>query len=155
MSSVPSLDTDPIKDRHQILVEASKAGDLESLVSLFSEDTVLMASNETTLYGRAEVREWYEEYFENFRITALVVTERDVTVLGGGWAVERAAYTIAITPVKAGERIRDDSRWFAVWKLEADGVWRMSQIMFNSIRPIGSGTSRFISRMSQRRNEST
>ena len=141
---------DPIAPRHDLLVQASKAGDLDALVSLFCEDAVLMASNEPTLYGRAEVREWYQEYFENFRIAALTVTEREVTLLGD-WAVERSSYSIAINPVKAGERIRDDSRWFAVWKRDPDGEWRMAQAMFNSIRPIGSGTSRFISRMSQRR----
>jgi len=109
-----------------------------------------MAPNETTLYGRSEIREWFEEYFQNFQIMTLGVTERDVTILDG-WAVERWAYTIAINPVSGGERIRDDSRWFAVWRRDPDGAWRMAQVMFNSIRPIGSGTSRFISRMSQKR----
>jgi len=143
---------DPIQARRQLLVDASKAGDVESLVSLFCDDAVLMAPNETTLYGRAEVREWWEEYFENFRITALDLSEREVTLLGDEWIIERASYSIAITPVNPGERIRDDTRWFAFWKRDPDGVWRIAQAMFNSIRPIGSGTSRFISRMSQRRN---
>jgi uncharacterized protein (TIGR02246 family) len=145
------MNNDPIPEKHQLLIDASKQGDVDALVSLFCEDAVLMAPNETTLYGRSELREWYEEYFQNFRITALGVTERDVTVLDG-WAIERLGYTIAITPVAGGERIRDDSRWFAVWRRDPDGVWRMAQAMFNSIRPIGSGTSRFISRMSQKRN---
>ena len=144
------MNNDPIPEKHQLLIDASKQGDVDALVSLFCEDAVLMAPNETTLYGRSEVREWYEEYFQNFRITALGVTERDVTVLDG-WAIERLGYTIAISPVTGGERIRDDSRWFAVWRRDPDGVWRMAQAMFNSIRPIGSGTSRFISRMSQKR----
>jgi uncharacterized protein (TIGR02246 family) len=152
MSGTPSAEKDPIAARHQALVEASKRAAVDELAELFCEDAVLMAPNETTLYGRAEVREWFEEYFENFQITALTDTERDVTMLGA-WAVERIAYTIAITPVAGGERIRDDSRWFSVWRLDTDGVWRMHQAMFNSIRPIGSGTSRFISRLSQRRNK--
>jgi ketosteroid isomerase-like protein len=144
------MNNDPIAEKHQLLIDASKRADVEALLALFCEDTVLMAPNETTLYGRSEVREWYEEYFQNFNITVLGVTERDVTVLDG-WAIERLGYTIAINPVGGGERIRDDSRWFAVWKRDPDGVWRMAQAMFNSIRPIGSGTSRFISRMSQKR----
>ena len=152
MSDTPTLENDPIAARQQLLIDASKRGDVEALASLFCEDAVLMASNEPTLYGRAEVREWWEEYFQNFTITTLAVTESDVTVLGG-WAIGRHAYTIAITPVAGGERIRDDTRWFAVWKRDSDDVWRVSQAMFNSIRPIGSGTSRFISRMSQRRQQ--
>ena len=144
--------SDPITPRHQLHIEALKGSDVETLASLFCEDAVLMAPNEPTLYGRAEVREWFQEYFESFKITAFAVTERDVRMFDA-WAVERWAYTIAITPVAGGERIRDDSRWFAVWKKDSDDVWRMSQAMFNSIRPIGSGTSRFISRLSQRRNK--
>jgi ketosteroid isomerase-like protein len=144
------MSNDPIADLRQLHVEGLKNSDVEALIAQYCEDAVLMAPNETTLYGRSEVREWYEEYFENFRITAIGVTERDLTVLDG-WAIERLGYTIAIQPVSGGERIRDDSRSFAVWKREPDGVWRISQAMFNSIRPIGSGTSRFISRMSQKR----
>jgi uncharacterized protein (TIGR02246 family) len=150
MGTAPSSTNDPFEARHRIHIDASKGGDSETLVSLFCEDGVLMAPNETTLYGRAEVREWFEDYFEHFRITTMAVTERDVTVLDG-WAVERVAYSIAISPIKGGERIRDDSRWLALWKHDADGVWRISQLMFNSIRPIGSGTSRFMSRIAQRR----
>ena len=152
MSSTPSAEKDPTAARHQVHIEASKRAELDTLTELFCEDAVLMAPNETTLYGRAEVREWFEEYFQNFQVTAFAVTERDVTMLGG-CAVDRFAYTIAITPVAGGERIRDDSRWFSVWRLDTDGVWRMYQAMFNSIRPIGSGTSRFISRFSQKRNK--
>jgi ketosteroid isomerase-like protein len=144
------MNNDPILQRHQLSIEASRRNDVDTLVSLFCEDAVLMAPNETTLYGRSEIREWFEEYFQNFQIMTLDVTERDVTILDG-WAVERWAYTIAINPVSGGERIRDDSRWFAVWRRDPDGAWRMAQVMFNSIRPIGSGTSRFISRLSQKR----
>jgi ketosteroid isomerase-like protein len=154
MSNVlPSPEKDPLAERHQLHVEASRRGDVEALVGLFCEDAVLMAPNETTLYGKSEVREWFEEYFQNFKIAAFAVTERDVTALDG-WAIERYSYTIAINPLAGGERIRDDCRCFGVWKLEDDEVWRMAQVMFNSIRPIGSGTSRFMSRMSQRRQGS-
>jgi ketosteroid isomerase-like protein len=152
MSSKPPPEKDPIAERLQLHIEASRRAAVDALAELYCEDTVLMAPNEPTLYGRAEVREWFEEYFQNFQITTLAVTERDVTMLGG-FAVERIAYTIAITPVTGGERIRDDSRWFSVWRLDTDGVWRMYQAMFNSIRPIGSGTSRFISRLSRKRNK--
>jgi len=144
------MKNDPIAERHQQQIDASKRGDVDALASLFCEDAVLMSPNDTTLYGREEIREWWGEYFQNFRITGFGETERDVTVLDA-WAIERLGYTIAIEPVAGGERIRDDSRWFAVWKRDRDGVWRISQAMFNSIRPIGSGTSRFISRMSQKR----
>ena len=144
--------TDPITAGDDRLADAWMAADPETVVSLFCKDAVMMPPNDTTLFGRAEIREWYQEYFENFKITGFAVTEREVLPFDS-WAILRSAYSIAITPLKEGDRIRDDGRWFAVWKHDEDGVWRMSQAMFNSTRPVGSGTSRFMSRMAQRRNQ--
>ena len=153
MSGVPSIDTDPIMIGRQRLTDAVVAGDLDTIASLYCEDAVLMSPNEPTLYGRTEVKEFWQEYFEHFKIVSITETERDVKIMDG-WAVERTAYTIAIVPVKGGPRIGDDSRRFVLWKHEPDGVWRISQSMSNSIRPIGSGTSRFLSRMMDRRKKS-
>jgi hypothetical protein len=36
-----------------------------------------------------------------------------------------------------------------LWKRD-EGVWRIAQAMFNSIRPVGSGTSRFFTRLKNR-----
>ena len=153
--ATPTPENDPIADYHQRQLASGKTGDLDAIASLFCDNAVFMTPNDTTLYGRAEVREWFEEYYEHFRIMALDETEREVTIISDEWVLERFAYTVAIVPLKSdgemGDRIRDDGRWFAAWKREADGNWRMFQAMFNSTRPIGSGTSRFIARMSQRR----
>ena len=141
---------DPIREAHQSFIQGCKNGDVDALVSLLGEECVWMPNNETSLYGRDEAREWFEEYYEDFRITALSETERDLT-LAGEWAFERWAYSVAIVPVKGGERIRDDGRFIMLWKREADGDWKISQFMFNSVRPIGSGTSKFMVRMLDRR----
>ena len=137
------------RQRH---TDAVISGDVETIGSLYCEDAVLMSPNETTLYGRTEVKEFWQEYFEHFKIVSITETEREVTMIDG-WAVERTAYTIAIAPIKGGPRIRDDSRRFALWKREPDGTWRVSQSMSNSIRPIGSGTSRFLARMIDRKKK--
>jgi uncharacterized protein (TIGR02246 family) len=147
----PSTNRDPLSTQFDTYAAALKAGDVPTLVSLFCEDAVLMPANETSLYGRAEIAEWWREYFDHFRITALSISERDVNFLGE-WAVERRSHMVAIVPEKSGETIRDDGRAVFIWKREADGVWRISQFIFNSIRPIGSGTSRFLARMKTRKN---
>jgi uncharacterized protein (TIGR02246 family) len=145
-------EADPIAARRETFVEAVKAGDIATLVSMYTDDAVWMPLNEPSLYGKAELKEWYEEYFQHFRIVTFTETEREVTVIDG-WAVERWGYMVAILPVTGGERIRDDGRFFALWRREADGVWRIRQAMINSIRPVGSGTSRFLVRM-QTKNQS-
>jgi ketosteroid isomerase-like protein len=135
----------------EAFVEALKAGDVGKIVAQFCEDAVFMPPNETSLYGREEIEEWYGEYFQHFKITSLNITERELVVLDG-WAIERRCHMVAIVPVQGGETIRDDGRQLIVWRREEDSAWRCAQFIFNSIRPIGSGTSRFLARISARRN---
>jgi len=141
---------DPLASTHKLFLDGVRAGDITKLVSMYCEDAVLMPPNEPSLYGRSEVQEWYEDYFQHFRIVTIDETEREVTMITNVCAIERYAYMVAIAPLKGGQRIRDDGRWIHVWSRESDGEWRIAQAMFNSIRPVGSGTSRFISRMSER-----
>ena len=150
MTSNASSDPDPTASSHKRYIDAIEAGDVPAIVSIFCEDAILMPPNEPSLYGKKEVTEWHEEYFQHFRIAVHSQTEREVTVIDGEFAVERRAHMVAIAPINGGERIRDDGRWLVLWKREPDGIWKISQAMFNSIRPIGSGTSRFLARMNER-----
>jgi ketosteroid isomerase-like protein len=148
MSVEPLVQTDPIAEYHQRFIEAVKAGDIATIVSLYTDTAVFMPPNDTSLWGSKELEEWHEEYFADFKVVTFAEIEREVTVMDG-WAVERWAYMVAIQPLHGGERIRDDGRFLAVWKRDG-GVWRMTQTMFNSMRPIGSGTSRFLVRLKNR-----
>jgi ketosteroid isomerase-like protein len=141
---------DPIFASHQRHREALRTSNLNSLVSFFNDEAVFMPSNDATLHGRTDIRKWYEEYFQFFRIESLIDSEREVTMLGD-LGLERFSFAVTILPVNGGDAIRDDGRFMAVWKKQIDGEWKMSQAMFNSIRPIGSGTSRFIARISEQK----
>ena len=141
---------DPIFASHQRHREALRTSNLHSLVSFFREDAVFMPSNDATLHGRGDITKWYQEYFQFFRIDSLIDSEREVTLLGD-LALERFSFAVTIVPVNGGDAIRDDGRFMAVWKKDSTGEWKMSQAMFNSIRPIGSGTSRFIARISEQK----
>jgi ketosteroid isomerase-like protein len=149
----PDDPTDPIAGAHRRFIDAVLSADVPGLVSLYSQSAVLMPPNDTTLYGVSELEEWHQEYFANFRVVTLEAVERDVSVMGV-WAVERWTYLVAIQPVAGGERIRDDGRSLTVWTKEA-GQWRISQSMFNSIRPIGSGTIRFLALLKKKADDAS
>src|SRR5215468_1357855 len=102
-----SIEGDPLAGSHQSYIKAVLACDVPELVSMYCDEGVMMPPNETSIYGKAELKEWHEEYFRDFRVVTLTDTERDVTVLGE-WAIERWAYLVVIAPVSGGERIRDD-----------------------------------------------
>lgn len=145
MSVEPVIQTDPLAEPHLRFMEAVKAGDIPTIVSVYSDTAILMPHNDSSLFGKKELQEWHEEYFSEFRVETFVEVERDVSIFDG-WAVERWAYMVAIQPLHGGDRIRDDGRFLSQWKRDA-GVWRIEQAMFNSIRPVGSGTSRFFTRL--------
>jgi len=132
------------------VLEASQSGDIDRIVSLFADDAVVMPPNDTTLFGKDEVRSWWEEYFQVFRVTSSVETARDVTVIGDQ-AFERTAFSVTIVPKQRGARIKDDIQSLIVWKRVTDGTWKISHHIWNSARPVGAGTNRYMTRMLQKR----
>src|SRR6266571_1497008 len=150
MSTQRSSARDPIFDSRQSFNNAALSGDVDTLVSLATDDIVCMSPNDTTVYGIAEWKAWWEEYFEYFRVVALSEPDRDVT-MNGDFATEVSSYMIAIVPVSGGSRIRDDGRQLTIWKRQADDSWKMWQIIWNSTRPIGIGTNRYMSRLMQKK----
>jgi ketosteroid isomerase-like protein len=147
MAQSPSERHDPILSGHKVWMDLARTGDLSELDSILCDDVLLMPPNETSLYGKAEVKEWFQEYFRSFRIASITETDRDVTMSNDGIAIENWTYMVAIDPLGKGDRIRDDGRFLTIWKRQPDGAWKISHTIWNSVRPIGSGTSRFLARM--------
>lgn len=150
MKRSEGVTSDPVLEGHNIWVNIAKTQDFDQLASILSDDIVLMPPNDTSLYGKAEVIEWFKEYFANFKIANLTPTEREVFVAGEGVVIENWTYMVSIKPIDGSERIRDDGRFLTIWKRQPGGSWKMSHSIWNSIRPIGSGTSRFLALMKRR-----
>ena len=151
LSTQSSKISDPLVAARQYFWDAVKARDIDKLVSLLDAETVWMPPNDTSLYGPAEVEDCWKDYFEYFRITAITEPERELTICGE-LAIEHTTYMIAITPMKGETRIRDNGRMLTIWKQQPDGSWKMWRAIWNSVRPVGSGTNRYMSRLLQKRN---
>jgi len=140
--------TGPTEIPHRHVIEASQSGDIDALVSLFAHDAVVMPPNDTTLYGIEEIRAWWQEYFQWFQVESSVETERDVT-MANDQAFQRAVISVVIVPRRGGSKIRDDVRTLTVWRHDAEGRWKISHQIWNSTKPVGSGTSRYMTRVMQ------
>jgi len=145
------MNEQPSKKVHEEVFNASRSGDLTRLVALFTEDAVMMPSNDITIYGREEIRWWWEDYFKFFEISSVVETEREVTV-DGNQAFERSSFSVSISPKAGGPPITDDIRSLSVWKQEAEGNWKISHRIWNSTKPVGAGTNRYMTLMIQKKN---
>ena len=151
MSTQSSQADNPLVAARRDFLESFKTRDIDKIVSLADPDTVWMPPNDTSLYGPDEVRDWLKEYFEYFRVTSITEPDREVT-MSGELAIEQTSYMAVITPLKGGTRIRDDGRMVTIWRPQPDSSWKIWRLLWNSTRPVGSGTNRFMSRMLQKRS---
>ncbi len=139
----------PSESVHQLVREASESGDLTRLVSIYADDAVMMPPNDTTLFGKEEIAEWYKEYIQWFLLKSTTETDPDLTVVGNQ-AFHRASVSIIVVPKKQGEPIKDEARVLMVWRREPDGAWKITHQIWNSMQAVGSGTNRYISKMIQK-----
>lgn len=134
-----------LESYRQQMVRAAQKRDLNGILSLYADDAVVMPHNDTTLFGKAELKAWWQEYFQFFSIVAHTETERHETT-AQDCIFERLAFMMTIVPKEGGAPIRDEMRALQVWTRQRDGSWKISQSIWNSIKPVGAGTSRFMAR---------
>lgn len=125
------------------------SGDVTDLVSMFTEDAILMPPNDGALSGGQQIADWWREYFKWFRIRKSVEIEREITV-DRDQAFQRSVISFVIEPIKKGNLIQDEARTLTVWRRQTGGQWKISHMMWNSMKPVGSGTNRYISRIDQK-----
>ncbi len=145
-------EADPIAANYQNQIDAIKTGDIPVLLSDLADDVVYMPPAEMTLTGKKQIEDWWRDYFEYFTIQDFETTERIIDVVGD-CAVERVLFSLKLIPNKGGTPIYDDGRFLTVWRRQPDGTWKIWQRIWNSLKPIGAGTNRFLMRFMQRPEE--
>jgi ketosteroid isomerase-like protein len=145
------MSRNPRENVHLRVRDVSASGNIGELMSLFADDAVVMPPNESTLFGKEEIQGWWEDYFQNFGVRSSIDTEREITD-ADDQLFETGGLSVEIVPKQRGAVIRDDIRSLIVWKRDASGAWKISQMMWNSIKPVGSGTNRYMTRMLQKKS---
>ena len=127
-------DIEAIKITHVEFDAALKAGDLDSWVSLFTEDAVQMPPNMPALVGKDAIRDFFQSFFEqkDFEGGGLI----EEVVVCGDWAFVRGTYAFTITTKAGGEPIRDSGKWVAFNKRQPDGSWKYHRMIYNSDLPL-------------------
>ncbi len=131
-------DIEAVKNLTEEYDAAINSGDLDSWVSLYTDDAVRMPPNSPALVGKDAIRSVMQSSFEKYTFDIKETTEE--VIVAGDWAFARGTYTYTITPKAGGEPIGDDSgKWMAFNKRQPDGSWKIYRNIFNSDLP-PSGT---------------
>jgi uncharacterized protein (TIGR02246 family) len=114
--------------------EALNKGDVESWLTLYKSDAVVLPPNEPAWRGVDGMRAGAQAMLNAVTISGAVLTADDVKV-SGDLAVETGSYTMTMTPKKGGKALNDKGKYVVVWERQPDGSWKAIRDMFNSDLP--------------------
>jgi uncharacterized protein (TIGR02246 family) len=123
-----------IEELHRRDMAASKARDVDTLLSLCSEGCVLLPPGEAPIIGGKAIAESLErdqEREEDYEIIEYVHDFAEVRVLGN-WAFEWGAFSAAAQPVGGGRALRSSGKILRILERQEDGTWKVARSIWNN-----------------------
>jgi uncharacterized protein (TIGR02246 family) len=114
------------------LVEAVNSGDVDAVISVWSEHGVLMPPHHPAVHGRVAIEAYFRLLFERAKLK-FVFTESAIHV-DGDTAIERITYTAEISASGSGTSFADRGKGLHVYRREA-GAWKLAIDVWNSDAP--------------------
>lgn len=132
-STTAEADRAAIDRGHEAFLAAMRANDCNALLQVLTDDVVLAPPNVPSATGHEGVRGWCEPIFKQVKTTAVSVSNRDV-VIAGDWAIEHGDYDWTVGPLAGGSDQREQGRFVAIHRRQADGSWKLARDIWNSSR---------------------
>jgi uncharacterized protein (TIGR02246 family) len=112
------------------IVAADNLRDIERVLAYYTPDAVLMPPGEAPVAGRDRIRPRYESLFATF--TPEIDGQIEEACVGSGLGFVRGHNGGRLVPRASGEpRVLNDA-YLMLLRLEGDGVWRISHLMWQS-----------------------
>ena len=124
-------DTAAIEAAQALAEEAFATGDGAKVAEMiYTEDARLLPDGAPIVEGREAIAAFWQGAFDaGYRDLQLGLT--DVEMVGDDTMIETGTWTLTV-PTEDGGTAQESGKDLVIWKLEADGVWRMSQDMWNA-----------------------
>jgi uncharacterized protein (TIGR02246 family) len=122
-----------IEKLHKADREASLNGDLATLITLMTDDCVLLPPGKPPIVGKDAIQEYFNEQKEQLRdieITEYIHDFQEIKICGN-WAYEWGYFSNTAKPVDGGEIIKGRGKLFRILKLQEDGSWKVSRSIWN------------------------
>lgn len=119
-----------IEEINSELQEAYRAGDLDRIVSLMTEDVIVMPNGAPSLGGPGNVRNLLESFFRRSTVSTYDLTPEELHVYG------ETAYELGVYQWKAvqdEDTIVEQGRYSAVRKRSAEGRWLIHRLLENTM----------------------
>lgn len=123
MPAIP--DAEQIETVKAAWIAALKAGDVDLLMSLVTDDVVAMHPSGKTTQGKQEMADDFQRFFAKFRIDQTAICEE--CIVAGEWAFERSRVNTKLEPIAGGQASEVDSKVVVILRRTADGNWKVAR----------------------------
>jgi uncharacterized protein (TIGR02246 family) len=128
-----SADLDAIRAVLEDVKQADMSGDIDGLLSYYTEDVVSMPPDLPALVGKDALRAYYEDAFSQISIEKLEMTPEEIHV-AGDWAFSRGKFEETVVP-SAGDPFDVVGKFLFILHREADGSWKVARLIGNMDAP--------------------
>lgn len=111
---------------------AFNGSDAATLATLYTVDAVVLAPNLARIDGRDGIQALWQNFFDA-GITVIDLTSDELT-FGDGAASELGRFTLK-APDGQGGVATLAGKYIVLWRLDADGVWRLHRDIWNNDPP--------------------
>ncbi len=118
-----------IKELHEKDRQASLDGDLETLLSLFTEDGMAIPTDGEIVRGKDELRKMLErnlKQLQEYLLVEYIQDFKEIRILGD-YAYEWGSYSGKYISKKDGSEITGSGKLMRILKLDTDGSWKVSR----------------------------
>ena len=110
--------------------------DAEALISLFTDDPIVMPHSQPVVIGKDAIRSLYQSVFAEYKVEGMVeVVEIEISGdLGYFWC----NYTLTATPRAGGAPINEKGKSIFIVRRQDDNSWKIARLIDNSDQPTQS-----------------
>ena len=120
---------------HEKDMAASKVFDVETLISLSTDDVVLLQPNEPPIRGREALRLYLEsnrQAVAEYEILEYVHDFEEISVLGD-WAYEWGEFRGSYRTISNGEVVTERMRLFRILRRQPDDSWKVARAIWHAL----------------------
>ena len=122
-----------IKKLHRTDREASIKGDFATLITLMTDDCVILPPDSAPITGKDAIQEYFDSQKEQLRGIEILEYTHDFQEIKicGDWAYEWGYFSNTAKPSDGGELIKGSGKLFRILCLQDNGSWKVSRSIWN------------------------
>ena len=122
-----------IEKLHKTDREASLKGDFAILMTLLTDDCILLPPNREPISGKDAIQEYFQEQKKQLQGIKIIKYEHDFQEIRifNNWAFEWGYFSSAARPTGGGDLIKGSGKLFRILKLQDDGLWKVARSIWN------------------------